>query len=267
MDAGWRSWFWEPETPGASARLHVRTANALLVAILAGVLVAVAFAQLDYTWQWASYTAYANMLWSGWLLTLGISVGALGLSLAIGVAVALGRRSRLLALRYACQGYIELVRGTPLLVQIIILWYVFFNAAGLPNDWRVAASMLILALYSGAYIAEIVRAGIGSVGRSQLESARAIGLTGGQTFRFVVFPQALRATLPPLAGQLATLIKDSSLLSVIAVAEFTYASQNVVALTYTSFEGYLPLAAGYLVLTLPLSLWTQYLERRLRYDT
>ena len=115
-------------------------------------------------------------------------------------------------------------------------------------------------------IAEFGRAGGESVGRTQLESAAAIGLTKTQTFRYVVFPQALRATLPPLAGQLATLIKDSSLLSVIAVAEFTRVTQNTVAITYTSFEGYLPLAAGYLVLTLPLSLWTQNLERHLRYE-
>ncbi|MEM1060148.1 MAG: amino acid ABC transporter permease [Verrucomicrobiota bacterium] len=267
MSSGWRRWFWEPETPGESAGLPVRVANLLLVAVLAALLTWAAFARLDYTWDWGRYAEYAPMLWHGWLLTVGISLGALVLSLLLGVAVAMGRRSRVLALRYVCQGYIELIRGTPLLVQIIILWYVFFNAVGLPNDWRIPASMLILALYAAAYIAEIVRAGIEGVGRSQLESAKAIGLTSGQTFRHVVFPQALRATLPPLAGQLATLIKDSSLLSVIAVSEFTYASQNVVAMTYLSFEGYLPLAVGYLILTLPLSLWTQRLERQLRYDT
>lgn len=267
MNPGLTSWIWEPETPGTTAPLSARAANGLLVAVLAAVLIWVAFAQLDYTWQWAVYGKYSEALWNGWLLTVGISLGALLLSLVLGIAVALARRSRLLLLRYAAVGYIELVRGTPLLVQIIILWYVFFNAVGLPNGWRIPASILILALYSGAYIAEIVRAGVESVGRTQLESAAAIGLTKAQTFRYVVFPQALRATLPPLAGQLATLIKDSSLLSVIAVAEFTRVTQNTVAITYTSFEGYLPLAVGYLVLTLPLSLWTQNLERHLRYDS
>lgn len=261
------TWMWAPTGPGETARLSARAASALLVAILAGLLAWAAFARLDYTWQWSAYGNYAEALWKGWLLTVGISVGALLLSLLLGVLVAWGRRSRLLPLRYACAGYIELVRGTPLLVQILILWYVFFNAAGLPNGWRLPASIAILAFYSGAYLAEIVRAGVESVGRSQLESAKAIGLTAAQTFRHVVFPQALRAALPPLAGQLATLIKDSSLLSVIAVAEFTRVTQNTVAITYTSFEGYLPLAAGYLVLTLPLSLWTQALERQLRYET
>ena len=127
--------------------------------------------------------------------------------------------------------------------------------------------LLILSCFSGAYIAEIVRAGIESVGRSQLESAQAIGLTRPQIYRHVIFPQALRQTLPPLAGQFASLIKDSSLLYVIGIPEFTANANAVNAMTFSPFECYLPLAVGYLILTLPISLWTRRLEQRHKFET
>ena len=99
------------------------------------------------------------------------------------------------------------------------------------------------------------------------ESARAIGLTTAQTYQYVIFPQALRQSLPPLAGQFASLVKDSSLLSIIGLAEFTYTAQQVNSATYSTLESYLPLAVGYLILTLPISLWTNTLGRKLRYET
>ena len=105
------------------------------------------------------------------------------------------------------------------------------------------------------------------MGASQLESARAIGLSGGQTYRYVIFPQALRQVLPPLAGQFASIVKDSSLLSIIGLSEFTYTAQQVNSATYSTLESYLPLAVGYLILTLPISLWTHGLGRTLRYET
>ena len=127
--------------------------------------------------------------------------------------------------------------------------------------------VLILSFFSGAYISEIIRAGIESVGQSQLETAKAIGLTRAQTDRYVVFPQALRLALPPLAGQFVSLIKDSSLLSIIAVNEFTQAARDVNSITYSTLECYLPLAAGYLILTLPISFWTRSLEKKVRFET
>jgi polar amino acid transport system permease protein len=126
---------------------------------------------------------------------------------------------------------------------------------------------VVLSLFAGAYIAEIVRAGIESVGASQRESARAIGLTTAQTYRYVIFPQALQQVLPPLAGQFASLVKDSSLLSIIGLAEFTYSAQQVNSATYSTLESYLPLALGYLVLTIPISLWTNRLIKSIRYET
>jgi polar amino acid transport system permease protein len=127
--------------------------------------------------------------------------------------------------------------------------------------------VLALSLFAGAYLAEMIRSGIESVRDSQLESARAIGLTRGQTYRYVIFPQVVRQLIPPLTGQFASIIKDSSLLSIIAVSEFTLNAQEVNAFTYSTLESYLPLAIGYLVLTLPVSLFSQALERRYRFAT
>jgi len=157
------------------------------------------------------------------------------------------------------------VRGTPLLVQILIFFYVVADAFGVKDRYLVG--VLTLSFFSGAYLSEIIRAGIESVGKSQIESAKAIGLTRSQTFRFVIFPQALRQTLPPLAGQFVSLIKDSSLLSIISISELTLNAQEVNSYTFSTLESYLPLAAGYLILTLPISLWTRYLERKHAYET
>jgi polar amino acid transport system permease protein len=161
--------------------------------------------------------------------------------------------------------YVEVIRGTPLLVQISFAFYVVADAFRFEN--RFIVGLLTLSLFSGAFISEIIRSGIESIGVSQLESARAIGLTRFQTYRYVIFPQAIRLILPPLAGMFASLIKDSSLLSVISIGEFTWNAQQVAALTYSNFECYIPLAIGYLVLTLPITLWTQWLEQRTKYET
>ena len=129
------------------------------------------------------------------------------------------------------------------------------------------AGILTLSIFSGAYLAEVFRAGIESVGRSQLESAQAIGLTRLQTYRYIILPQALRVVLPAMTGQFVSLIKDSSLLSIIGVNELTQSARNVASYTFSNFESYLLLAAGYLLLTLPISIWTRRLESRFRYET
>lgn len=223
------------------------------------------FYQLNYHWNWVSIYQYRQKFLNGWITTILISFAALGLSTGIGLFFALAQRSRWLALRYFSKIYIEVVRGTPLLVQILIFFYVVADALHVGNRYLVGT--LTLAFFSGAYISEIIRAGIESVGKSQLESAKAIGLTRAQTYRFVIFPQALRQTLPPLAGQFVSLIKDSSLLSIISISEFTLNAREVNSSTFSTLESYIPLAIGYLLLTLPISMWTRHLERRHRYDT
>ena len=215
--------------------------------------------------NWEGVWKYRNAFWHGWLLTVLLSVVSLALSTFIGLIAALARRSSVLILRYTSICYIEGVRGMPLLVLILVLFYVVANALGIHN--RLLVGVVVLSLFAGAYIAEIIRAGIESVGASQLESARAIGLTAGQVYRYIILPQALRQVLPPLAGQFASIVKDSSLLSIIGLAEFTYTAQQVNSATYSTLESYLPLAVGYLILTLPISLWTHGLGRRLHYET
>jgi polar amino acid transport system permease protein len=214
---------------------------------------------------WNAVWQYHDLFWRGWLLTILISLASLALSTLIGLGVALGRRSDLVPLRALTLLYVEIVRGTPLLVQILFLFYVVGNGIGLDN--RLIAGVLILSLFSGAYLAEMIRAGIEAIPSSQLESARAIGFTTPQIYRFVIAPQALRQILPSLAGQFASLIKDSSLLSIIGLTEFTLAAQQVNSATYRTLESFVPLALGYLVLTLPISLLSKQLERHLRYET
>lgn len=257
-------WFFAPG-PGEPARPAARLLNWAAALLIVSAIFAFAFSSVDYVWNWAGVWTYRVAFFQGWLMTLLLSVLSLGLSTLIGLLVALARRGRILLLRCLGHFYVELIRGTPLLVQIYVFFYVIADAFRFEN--RYVMGVVILSIFSGAYISEIIRAGIESVGKSQLESAAAIGLDRWQTYRFIVFPQALRQTLPPLAGQFVSLIKDSSLLSIIAISEFTHAASKVSSATASPFESYLPLAVGYLVLTLPISVWTRRLEERHRYET
>ena len=232
--------------------------------ILAGVFW-FGFSRLDYRFAWDTIYDYRMNFLKGYGQTLLISFFALILSLFLGILFALGQGSRFLPFRYLSLFYVELVRGTPLLVQMLIFFYVIANAAGVNN--RFVVGVLIMALFSGAYIAEIIRGGVESIGESQRESARSLGFTPYQSYRYVIFPQVLTRILPSLAGQLASLIKDSSLLSVIAIKEFTMAAREMNANTFSTMEAYIPLAIGYLLLTLPISRLTRYLERKFSYET
>ena len=255
----------EPPSPAATSNPLAKLAAALVAAAMVAAVFYFSFHQITYRWNWQAVLNYRSLLLSGWLMTLSISIASLILSTFTGVILALARRSQILPLRYFGHIYVELVRGTPLLVQILVFFYVVADAFHVGNRYLVGA--LILSFFSGAYISEIVRAGIESIGQSQLESAKAIGLTRAQTYRYVIFPQALRLSLPPLVGQFVSLIKDSSLLSIIAVNEFTQAARDINSITYSTLECYIPLALGYLILTLPISLWTRALEKRLRFET
>ena len=262
----WRPYFTASNDPGAAPpKTWVKALNFTLALLAVALVFCFSFARLAFHLQWSAIYDYRWKLLNGWFITIGLSAVSLVCSGVIGLFFALARRSSFLPLRYFSVIYVEAIRGTPLLAQILIFFYVVADAFGLQN--RYAAGVLILSFFSGAYITEIIRAGIESVGKSQLDSAKAIGLTRGQTYRYVIFPQALRQILPPLAGQFVSLVKDSSLLSIIGVSEFTWQAESVNALTYRTLESYIPLAAGYLVLTLPISIWTRLLERRLKFDT
>lgn len=257
--------FFGPEREDSPLAWWIRAFNFVLALLLLTFVLYFSFTRLRYHWGWESVWHYRRLFLQGWWTTVWISAASLGLSTFIGLCFALARRTRILPLRYLSKIYIELVRGTPLLVQILIFFYVVAAAMWVENRYLVG--ILVLSFFEGAYIAEIIRAGIEAVGKSQIESARAVGFTRVQTYRYVIFPQALRQILPPMAGQLVSLIKDSSLLSIISINELTLNAQQVNAFTYSTMESYLPLAVGYLILTLPISLWTRWLEKRMKYET
>ena len=266
VPGGWTRWFFQPpegsaqKLPGWAKALNFLAALALIAAALYW-----PFTQLGIRWNWAAVYRYHDKFVQGYEMTVVISLAALVLSVLFGMISALAGRSPLLPLRYANRIYVDLVRGTPLLVQILILYYVTANALGITD--RNVAGVVILSLSYGAYISEVIRAGIESIGKTQIDSARAIGLTTVQTYRYVIFPQALRQIMPSLAGQLVSLIKDSALLSIISVGEFTKNDEEAGNITYSVLECYLVLAAGYLILTLPISFLTRHLEKSNRFET
>ena len=250
---------------GKPASLAVRALSWLTVILQVAGILTFAFGRLRYGWNWDAIWQYRMKFVYGWLTTVAISIVALGGSLLLGITITAARRSTLLPLRYLAIAYVEIIRGTPFLVQILIFFYVIADAFGVTNRYLVGIATL--SIFAGAYLAEMIRAGISSIRESQLESARAIGLTHGQIYRYIIIPQMLKQLLPPVAGQFASIIKDSSLLSVIAINEFTLNAQEVNAFTFSTLESYLPLALGYLALTLPISLFSRSLERKFSYAT
>ena len=189
LTVSWSRYFVASNDPGAPPPPRwVRALNFFIAGLVLCLVFYFSFHRLSYQLRWNSIYQYRQMFLQGWLTTVAISLAALGMSVCIGLFFALAQRSRLLPLRYFSKIYIEAVRGTPLLVQILIFFYVVADAFRVSNRYLVG--VLTLSFFSGAYIAEIIRAGIESVSKSQLESAKAIGLTRAQTYRYVIFPGA-----------------------------------------------------------------------------
>lgn len=227
-----------------------------------GAILVYLFSRIDYPWNWRVPWEYRSLFMAGFYYTLAVSAGSIALGFCMGVAGGLARVSRSMVAQEMAAIYVEIFRGTPLLVQIYVFY--FCIAAAIHFDNALIIGMVTLAFFSGAYITEMVRAGIESIDKGQIEAAKSTGLDHWQTMRYIVFPQALRRIIPPVTGQFVSLIKDSSLLSVISVRELTKASEVVNATTYKTFEAYLPLAAFYLMLTYPLSYLTRLLEKRIK---
>jgi polar amino acid transport system permease protein len=206
----------------------------------------------------------AGPLLKGLWLTLEISFVSLLFSTVLGFAAGLARVARSVAVRDLAAVYVETIRGTPLLVQIFIVYFFIGTVLKLS---AFAAGVVALSIFTGAYVAEIVRAGIQAVPRGQTEAAQSLGLSATQTLRFVILPQATKKILPPLAGQFINLIKDSSLVSVMALTDLTKAGREVVGSTFSPFEVWFTVALMYLLLTGGLSWAVQRLERRMaRHD-
>ncbi|MDA3904097.1 MAG: amino acid ABC transporter permease [Desulfuromusa sp.] len=202
----------------------------------------------------------AGPLMAGLWVTLYISAAASVIGLFIGVITGLCRVSQNLTLRQLSITYIEIIRGTPLLVQLFIFY--FFLGTVL-NIGRMPSGIFALGIFAGAYVAEIIRAGIQSISKGQMEAARSLGMNASQAMVYIILPQAFKRTLPPLAGQFISLIKDSSLVSVIAITDLTKSGREVITSTFAVFEIWFVVALLYLILTFSLSQVIAWVERRL----
>ncbi|MGI6033089.1 MAG: amino acid ABC transporter permease [Coriobacteriales bacterium] len=234
--------------------------NYLLVCVLVLVGLWASLSALDYQLDFSFVETYSRRIGDGFLLTLEISATSLVCSLLIGALVAAGRSARILPLRYLCDLYVRLIRGTPLIMQIYLFFYVIGTTLGVDN--RFVAGVLILSVFEGAYIAEILRGSLLSIDSTQRDAARAVGFTRAQSLRYVIVPQMVARTLPALTGQFASIVKDSSLLSLIAVVELTQTMREISATNFELFECYFLLGVLYLVITLPLDAVGRYFERR-----
>jgi glutamine transport system permease protein len=189
---------------------------------------------------------YLPLFGHGLVATIWLSVVSFAGALAVGVAVCAMNLQRQRFLRVPAKVFIDAVRATPLLAQLYFLYF------GLPRLGIIlpefTVGIIALSLNSGAYIAEIVRAGILSIARGQVEAAIASGMTYAQRMRHIILPQAFKVTIPPLLGQAIVLVKDSALLSLISVAELTRAGQLLASDRFMPAEGFLTVAACYLVL-------------------
>ncbi len=256
---------------------------------------------LHYKWNWQVIPQYlfrydqesgkwvANLIMQGLFTTLRLSIWGTILAVIIGVLMGLCRSSQRLFFRLIGRSYVELIRNMPPLVLIFIFYY-FVSGQIMPvfglDDFMLGqrevvqrfceilfasppmfsaflSALITLAIFEGAYIAEIVRAGIQSIDKGQWEACHALGLSKWQQMRYVIFPQAVQRILPPLAGQFISLIKDSSIVSVISIQELTFQGMELMAATYRTFEIWITITLLYLAMTLTCSLAVQRLEVRM----
>ena len=196
-------------------------------------------------------------------VTIQITVLSTAIGFVIGLIVGVARISHVRLLRILAEVYVEFFRGTPLLVQIFLFYFALPVLTGQRIDPFIAA-ISACGINSGAYVAEIFRAGIQSVDEGQMEAGRSLGMTWLQTMRYIIVPQAFKRVIPPLGNEFIAMLKDSSLVSVIGFEELTRRGQLIIAKTYGSFEIWMSVAVIYLVMTLTISRFVAYLERRYR---
>lgn len=257
---------------GAAFRDYANAFDAVAFCILAAVLiwlVARGATAMGYTWQWERMPPYfwrsvdGEIIWGplvkGLLVTLQIAALAILLTLPLGLATALLRLSDSLIGRFLARAYIEIIRNTPLLLQILIFYFIVGRIFDIPRLW---CGILTLALYEGTFAAEIIRGAIQSIPRGQWEASTSLGLSSYSTQRYIILPQTLPLVIPPMAGVLVNLVKHSSIVSVIAIFDLTTEARTIAADTFMSFEIWLTVAVMYLAVTIALSLVAMWLERR-----
>lgn len=213
------------------------------------------------TIDWGIIGESIPLLAEGLVVTLQVSSLSAVLGLALGVVFGLGSLSRSRPLRWLVMAYVDFIRGTPLLIQIFLVFFAL-PMIGIRFDefW---AGVFALSLNAAAFLAEVVRGGVGSIEKGQTEAAKAIGMRHSQILVYILLPQAYRQMVPPLTNELISLVKNSSLLSVISVYELTRAGQAIISVHFVPFEIYTLLALYYYVLIKALSWLSVQLERRL----
>ena len=242
----------------------------LLVAVIVWFFV-VSTNGLGYNWQWYRIPQYlftfenghlsAGLLIQGLFFTFKISGVSLVFAMAIGLATALGRLSDSFMTHAITRIYLEVIRNTPLLVQIYLVYFVLGPIIGLG---RFSSAVLALSLFEGSYLSEIFRAGIVSLHKGQWEASYSLGLSTFDTYRDVILPQALRRISPPLVSEVISLIKNSALVSLVSLADLAMQAQYIASETFLTFEVWFTTAAIYLVVTVSLSLVVNEMEKKFR---
>ena len=215
--------------------------------------------ELDFS---PALAGWRNLL-EGALVTVEITAVALVLGCVMGLAVGIGRLNPSRRVVYAlCTSYVAAIRGTPLLVQLFLLFF------GLPQFGIVLPAFVCgvigLGIYSGAYVSEIVRGAIQSIDKGQMEAARSVGMSYGTAMRSIILPQALVRMIPPLGNEFIALIKNSALVSLLTIHDLMHEGQKIISVSYRSLEVYLAIAVIYFVLTGLTTLALRHIERRLR---
>jgi polar amino acid transport system permease protein len=230
--------------------------------------------QLGYYWQWYRIPQYlfriedghlvAGLLIEGLLFTFQISGVSVAFAMVIGLATALGRLSNSFMARAVTRVYLEVIRNTPLLVQIYLVYFVIGPVLGLG---RFSSAVLALSLFEGSYMSEIFRAGIVSLHKGQWEASHALGLSTVDTYRDVILPQAIRRISPPLVSEVISLIKNSALVSLVSLGDLAMQARSIAADTFLTFEVWFTTAAIYLVVTVTLSVLVGQMEKKFRIIT
>ncbi len=220
---------------------------------------------MNYTWDFAILGKYSHLFWSGIGWTIAYTIGTVVLGTLLGLLVGILRLSSWRVVNWILIAYIEIFRCTPLLVQIIWFYYAFPVVIGINIPAHVAA-VSVLTLYGAAFYAEIFRGGIESLERGQWDAAKALGLRPWPILRLVILPQALKRMLPPYVNQSITQLKNTSLVSVIAVPDIVYNATLINADTYRPLEVYTVVALVYFAMLFPITLLARQLERGMGYD-
>jgi glutamine transport system permease protein len=208
------------------------------------------------------YVRVLPFLFKGLGYTLLITIVGLLFGFMFGALAGLGRLSKNKFVYGISSVYVEVIRGTPILAQILFIYFGLSDLTGLNVD-KITASIIAIAINAGAYIAEVVRGAVYSIDKGQEEAGRSIGLTKSQTMRYIIWPQAFKRMIPPLGNQFVISLKDTSLFSVIAVSEMLYMGQQYYGTTFAAFEALTMVCIMYLCITIPTALVLRKVERRL----